>query len=63
MKFEYVDMVFIVIQVRSNPKEKEIMAVFTSQYAADTYAWDFNEMARKSGIPQRYAVICRSLCR
>ena len=63
MKFEYVDMVFIVIQVRSNPKEKEIIAVFTNQYAADAYAWDFNEMARKAGVPQRYAVICRSLCR
>ena len=61
--YDFIGQVFIVIETGNMVfKPKNIVRVFTNQYAADQYAWDFNEKAKEWGIRQRYAVICRSLC-
>lgn len=61
--YSYIDDIFIVIETGNMVfKPKHIIKIFSNQYAADQYAADFNERAKKIGIRQRYAVICRSLC-
>ena len=61
--YSYIGDVFIVIETGNMVfKPKNIIRTFSNQYAADQYAADFNEKAKKWGIRQRYAVICRSLC-
>lgn len=55
----YVGDVFVILEVNEN--RRDVVNVYTNQYAADQVAWDFNQKAKNAGIPQRYAVICRSL--
>lgn len=61
----YVGDVFIVIEIAPDDNSSNIITnvvnVFSSQYAADQTAWDFNERAKKANLPQRWSVICRSL--
>jgi len=62
VSYDYIGDVFIVIETGNMVfKPKHIIKVFTNQYLADQYAADFNERAKKIGICQRYAVICRGL--
>jgi len=57
--YSYVGDVFIILRVDS--KSKNVINVFSNQYAADDYAHRLNEAAKEAGLPQRFAVICRSL--
>lgn len=61
----YVEDVFIVIEVgnlqESISKVTFVVKVYSNQYAADDCAYKLNEAAKRAGLPQRYAVICRGL--
>ena len=57
--YSYIGDVFIVLEVDS--KHKNVMNVFSNQYAADNCAFKLNEAAKEAKLPQRFAVICRSL--
>ena len=57
--YSYVGDVFIVLEVDS--KSKDVINVFSNQYAADDCAYRLNKAAKGAGLPQRFAVICRSL--
>ena len=62
--YGYVGDVFVVVEIGASgiiESPRSIVDVYSSQYAADEVAAKANARFKRVNLPNRYAVICRSL--